>query len=190
MGRKPKSAACNPPDVADRLFNENRKLASFVLNRKLAGSGARLILAACGGRDGAQQDAEITLWNAARYWRPDGGANFATYACCAIYRMFADVLRKQKPVPTPTQGLDKIDCTDHDRRKKQDTKEFTEYILSLIDKSDETLLRRYHLDGKTLLELSKEDAVTRETVRMRLCQVRRRAANILEEKVGNPFRER
>ena len=184
-----KAAVCNPPAVIDELFNANRRLCTFVLNRLMLGSKATPLLLACGGREACIQEAEIALWNAARYFDKDRGIKFATYACCSIYRRFADVLRNHRPLPLTRDDVDKVDDTDMRQRKQSETAEFVARILSRIGASDRSLLTRYYLEGKTLLTMGAEDGVTREMIRQRLLTVRRRVKRCLAT-VSNPFFER
>lgn len=175
---------CNPPELVEQLFRDNRPIASYVLTRKLNTSAGRYLLFVCGGVDGALQEAEIALWRACRTWKA-AISKFSTYACCIIYRQFAELLRDHLRKPAELNSDDSLGKTDvPDKRcgRDQINLEDREWVESLLDRLNEessTLLREYYLEGNTLKELGRIHGVTNETIRHRLVNVRKAARKML-----------
>lgn len=139
----------NERDAALKLFEENRKLAHFTLNRYFRNFAYD---------DDYQQIASMALWQACLHYDPEVG-KFSTYAIQSIRRAVGnairDALRKCRYADEPPESLDDEEC--YDRYEKVPCQEKKLVWTNRADLNDILTERQLKI-----LKLTSEQLTTRQ----------------------------
>jgi RNA polymerase sigma factor (sigma-70 family) len=165
-------------DDRERLFQDNRKLIFSALRHHFADASLDLI-----GREDAEQEAAIALWQATGTFDPTSGGRFTSYAYTAIRRQ---VLTKLKKARARRKGSLLLD--DNEEPVVQPSEESSVEVQAEIGEQVAVLLeqlrpperalvrRRFGLGCRpeTLAAIGQRLGITRERVRQRLVAILRK----------------
>lgn len=121
-------------------------------------------------KDEIEQNIRIAIWRALPKYKPDGGMSIKSFIWqSAHWELNREYKQINKPIPNKEDVGVNIQMAD-----------IEDCINSLPEKYS-TVLKKYHIDGKTLSEIGKEIDRTAEAVRIRL----KKAVKLFKERWGN-----